>query len=273
MATILVVDDERMLCDLLQEMLRRHGHEVFTAYSGQEAIELHRQRRPHFTLLDLTLPDMNGIEVLTRIRESDPKAGVMILTGAASDKLERQAQQLGVTDFLIKGLSPEALMGAVTRAVQPQSPPAAYADMTPEMHRGDSILVVDDERQVCEVLTKFLTSRGYRVQSAQDGPAALALAESERPQFIVLDINMPGMNGIEVLRKLRARQYAGGVMMLTGSQDQSLLKEALDLESVDILGKPFDLERVALAIQVGLILTRRSRKSASVPCAPRAPAP
>src|SRR2546422_676654 len=149
MATILVVDDERMLCDLLQEMLRRHGHEILTAYSGQEAIELHRQRRPQFTLLDLHLPDMNGIEVLTRIRESDPKAAVMILTGAASDNLEQQAQRLGVTDFLIKGLPPEALMGAVTRAVQPQSPPAAYADMTPEMHRGDSILVVDDERQIC----------------------------------------------------------------------------------------------------------------------------
>jgi len=104
MATILVVDDERMLCDLLQEMLRQHGHEVFTAYSGQEAIELHRQRRPHFTLLDLHLPDMNGIEVLTRIRESDPKAAVMILTGAASDELEQQARALRVTDFLIKGL-------------------------------------------------------------------------------------------------------------------------------------------------------------------------
>src|SRR5438132_1702267 len=78
----------------------------------------------------------------------------------------------------------------------------------PGSHRAaraaTAALVVDDERQICEVLTKFLTSRGYRVQSAQDGPAALALAASERPQFIVLDINMPGMNGIEVLRKLRA---------------------------------------------------------------------
>src|SRR5712692_7445891 len=117
MATILVIDDERMLCDLLQEMLRRHGHEVFTAYSGRGGVALHKERRPHFTLLDLHLPDMNGIEVLTRIREDDPKAAVMILTGAASDKLERQAQELGVTDFLIKGLSPDVLMSAVTRAL------------------------------------------------------------------------------------------------------------------------------------------------------------
>ena len=95
MATILVVDDERLLCDLLQEMLRRHGHEVVTAYSGREGIALHKEQRPHFTLLDIHLPDMTGIEVLARIRENDPQAAVMILTGAASDKLEREARELG----------------------------------------------------------------------------------------------------------------------------------------------------------------------------------
>ena len=83
------------------------------------------------------------------------------------------------------------------------------------------------------------------------------MAEQEQPQLIVLDIHMPGMNGVEMLRKLRAKNYAGGVMMLTGSEDNVLLKEALDLEAVDILGKPVDLERVALAIQVSLIMTNR----------------
>ena len=78
MATILVIDDERLLCDLLQEMLRRHGHEVFTAYSGQEGIQAFQRHRPQFTLLDLHLPDMNGIEALTRIREHDPKAVAML---------------------------------------------------------------------------------------------------------------------------------------------------------------------------------------------------
>lgn len=256
MATILVIDDERLLCDLLRDMLRRHGHEVFTAYSGRDGLDTYRQRRPNFTLLDLHLPDMNGIEVLKRIREGNPKAAVMILTGAASDKLERQAQELGVTDFLIKGLSPEVLMSAVTRAVQPHAPSEVSA-LPPAKMNGDAILVVDDERQICDMLTKFLSSRGFHVHAAQDGPTALALAERERPQLIVLDIHMPGMNGVEVLRKLRVKKYAGGVMMLTGSQDAALLKEALDLGSTDIIGKPPDLERIALAIQVSLILTKR----------------
>jgi DNA-binding response OmpR family regulator len=259
MATILVIDDERMLCDLLQEMLRRHGHEVFTAYSGREGIDSYWQRRPHFTLLDLHLPDISGIEVLRQIRENDPKAAVMILTGAASDKLERQAQELGVTDFLIKGLSPEVLMSAVTRAVQSQAP-SEVGSLPPATLNSVSILVVDDEPPIRDLLTKFLSSRGFHVHAAQDGPTALALAERERPKLIVLDIDMPGMTGIEVLRKLRAKNYTGGVMMLTGSQDTSLLKEALALGSLDIIGKPFDLERVALAIQVSLILTNAGQQ-------------
>jgi DNA-binding response OmpR family regulator len=259
MAKLLVIDDERMLCDLLQEMLRRHGHEVFTAYSGQAGLQAFHQHRPQFTLLDLHLPDMSGIEVLRRIRERNSKAAVMILTGAASDKLERQARDLGITDFLIKGLSPDVLIGAVERALQPAalSPSAGPGGRAFRASPGESILVVDDERQICELLKKYLEQQGYRVHTAQDGPSALALAEMERPQMIVLDINMPGMNGVDVLRQLRARNYQGGVMMLTGSQDETLLKEALDLGSLDIVGKPADLERIELAIQVSLIMARK----------------
>ncbi|MDO8547578.1 MAG: response regulator [Nitrospirales bacterium] len=259
MATILVIDDERMLCDLLQEMLRRHGHEVFTAYSGQEGIQAFQRHRPQFTLLDLHLPDMNGIEALTRIREHDPKAVAMILTGAGSDKLERQARDLGVTDFLIKGLSPEVLISAVARALQPPVQPASpeSGGGIPRTSHDESILVVDDERQICELLKKYLTNQGFRVHTAQDGPTALAMADLERPQLIVLDIYMPGMTGVEVLRKLRAKKFPGGVMMLTGCEDHALLKEALDLESLDIIGKPFDLERIGLAVEVSLILTKK----------------
>jgi DNA-binding response OmpR family regulator len=206
---------------------------------------------------------MSGIEVLKRIRENEPEAAVMILTGAGSDKLEREAREMGVTDFLIKGLAPEVLMEAVTRTVQAQAP-SETGPLTRDNRKGASILVVDDEQEVCRLLTDFLISRGFQVHSAQDGPTALALAERERPHLIVLDIMMPGMNGIDVLRGLRAQKYAGGVMMLTASTDNVLLKKSLDLEAVDILGKPIDLERLALAIQVGLILNRRAHERGNV---------
>jgi DNA-binding response OmpR family regulator len=118
-----------------------------------------------------------------------------------------------------------------------------------------TVLVVDDEAPIRDMLTQFLPTRGFRVLTAQDGLAALAVAESERPpHLIVLDIHMPGMNGVEVLRKLRAKNYKGVIMMLTGSLSSKLLKEALDLGAVDIVGKPFDPEHLALAIQASMVL-------------------
>ncbi|TLY32898.1 MAG: response regulator [Nitrospirae bacterium] len=267
MSTILVVDDERLICDLLRSVLAGHGHEVLMAMNGRDGLELFKKHRPRFTLLDLRMPEMNGIEVLKQIRAIDPQAAVLILTAWGSDALEQQARQLGVVDFLSKGLSLDVLVDAMERTLQqtaqaaspaqaaapggaPRAAPVAAGD-------GDFILVVDDEPQIRDLLKRFLTLRGYKVRVASDGQQALTMVEQEAPQLIVLDVYMPGINGVEVLRQLRRRKFTGGVILLTGSQDDKLLQEALDLGSVDVMGKPVDLERLALAIQVGCILTEQ----------------
>ena len=76
-----------------------------------------------------------------------------------------------------------------------------------------------------------------------------------------MDIYLPDMNGVAVLRELRARKYFGAVIVLSGSQEERLLKDMLGLGAVELIAKPFDLERLALAIQVGLILTNRPEPS------------
>jgi DNA-binding response OmpR family regulator len=262
MATILVIDDERMICDLLRAVLARHGHEIITAHDGRNGLALFEQHRPRFTLLDLRMPGMNGIEVLTSIRALDPRAAVIVLTGADSTDLENQARQMGVTDFLSKGLSLEVLVGTVERVMQqPVKPPASPAQTADAQkapshsQEAGSILVVDDEPQIRDLLRKFLSARDFQVRVASDGQQALALVDQESPDIIVLDVNMPGMNGIEVLKRLRAKNYAGGVIILTSSQDEALLQEGLELGSVDVLGKPVDLERLELTIQLGCILS------------------
>ena len=262
MATILVIDDERMVCDLLRAVFSRYGHEVLTAFDGRNGLDLFEQHRPRFTLLDLRMPGMDGIEVLTRIRALDPRAAVIVLTGAGSADLENQARQMGVTDFLSKGLSLEALVGTVERVMQqPVKPPASPSQSTDakkapsHSQKAGSILVVDDEPPIRELLRKYFSSRDYQVRVAPDGQQALALVDQKSPDIIVLDVHMPGMNGIEVLKRLRAKNYAGGVIFLTSSQDERLLQEGLELGSVDILGKPVDLERLELTIQLGCILS------------------
>jgi DNA-binding response OmpR family regulator len=262
MATILVVDDEQMICDLLRSAFSAHGHEVLTATGGREGLDLFRQRRPRFTLLDLNMPEMNGIEVLQQIRAIDPHAGVIMLSGGATDALEIQARGLGVTDFMRKGAPLEALIRTMDRAMQrplkvTEAPPTAAAVGEPSAAAPDapSILVVDDEPQIRRMISQFLTGHGYRVRVAQDGVTALAMVEEELPRFVIVDMYMPGMNGLELTRRLRARQYHGSVLALTGSRDEELLQGMLDLGAVDVMAKPVDLERLELVVQLGCLLT------------------
>lgn len=262
MGKILVVDDEQMVCDLMRAVLSSHGHEVLTATDGHEALALFQRHRPSVTLLDLHIPGMDGIEVLKQIRAMNPRAAVMVLTAGGPARLENQARALGVTDFLKKGLSLDVVLGAMERSLQMPSPAAAAPaaglsgqGATAGSQEGATILVVDDEAMIRSLLTKFFTLRGYRVRAAQNGAEALAMVAQQQPDLIILDMYMPGMNGIEVLRELRARHYEGGVVVLTASHDEKLLQQTLDLGSVDVIGKPVNLECLELVVQVGLVIT------------------
>lgn len=105
MANILAVDDDETIRELLSTVLRRKGHHVFTADHGQKGIDVFRRERPHVTILDFEMPDMDGLAVLRQIREIDPRAPVIMLTGAGTEAREKQARELGVTNFLAKGFS------------------------------------------------------------------------------------------------------------------------------------------------------------------------
>jgi CheY-like chemotaxis protein len=262
MATILVIGAERVPGDRLRATLGREGHDVIVATSGRDGLERFRQHRPHVTLLDRHLPDLDGIEVLKAIRAREPQAAVILLTGGGTETPEDQARALGVTDCLSTGLSVEGLAGAVARVLPRPAAPGpplqrGATESVADAPRPTSLLVVDDEAMIRTLLAQFLTRRGYRVRTAANGPEALALVEQELPQVIVLDMHMPGMNGLAVLQALRARQYRLGVIALTASPDDRLLKAVLDLGAVEVMGKPVKLDRLALAIEAGVALSAR----------------
>lgn len=263
MSKILIVDDERVFCDLLQALMKSHGHEVFTAYNGKEALEQFKLNRPQFTLLDLRMPEMDGIETLRQIRAIDQKAAVMILTAWGSDDLEQQARRLGATDFLSKAISLDAIVASMDRGLKPPGqapatsvPPGETKPTQPGIPETDAVFLVEGNTDVRNTFVRVLGQHGITIQAAKDGPTLLSMLDKERPPLIVLDMDLSGMKGVDVLRKMREKNYTGGIIIMTAGQDEKLLKEALNLGSLDILGKPLDPERLMLAIQVGLVLIR-----------------
>lgn len=114
----------------------------------------------------------------------------------------------------------------------------------------NQILVVDDEVAIREVLIEFLSEHGYAATGAANGREALQLVRTIRPQIILLDIAMPGMNGIETLKKLRQEFPSAAVIMISGHADNDMALQALDLGAYDFIQKPLDfryLERTLLA--------------------------
>ena len=256
MVKVLVIDDDRMNCDLLQAILTRHGYDVHSAISGLEGLKLFREQHPRVTILDLRMPEMDGLTVLKEIRAIDPQAPVIILGGGATEVQENQARALRVTDFVRKGLSLDVLVEGVNRVVQQ---PARKADATPgqagnaPVDTGETVLIVDDEQLVRDLLVHFLSLRGYRALGVKDGVQALSMVEQAPPDLILLDLMLPGMNGVEVLRRLRDNHFAGAIIIVTGSYDEELLQDAWSLRPQEVISKPIDLEKLLTIIQLVLV--------------------
>jgi len=103
------------------------------------------------------------------------------------------------------------------------------------------ILVVDDEPSAVELLTEFLTAKNHTVIAAVNGEEALRKVKEERPHLIFLDVLMPKMSGIEVLKKIREIDKEVGVIMVTAIHEEEIGRQALKLGAFDFITKPIDL--------------------------------
>ncbi|MBI4636735.1 MAG: response regulator [Candidatus Rokubacteria bacterium] len=122
------------------------------------------------------------------------------------------------------------------------------------------ILVVDDEAAVAEILSEYFTTQGYAVETAPNGAAALAVVARQRPDLVLLDMRMPGMDGMEVLRRIRAIDATVPVIMVTANEDIVLARETLKSGAFDYVPKPFDFGYLDRAVSAGLLQSAASAK-------------
>lgn len=122
MAKILVIDDDRGIRSLLEVFFRRKGHDVVLAENGQSGLELFRQESPDVIVLDLSMPEMNGLTVLQHIRSLNRDLPVIIFSGACTSEKERHVRALGVTELVQKELSLERLEDALKRLLKTPTP-------------------------------------------------------------------------------------------------------------------------------------------------------
>lgn len=134
---ILVIDDEPGIRGLLATILERKGYAVLLAENGRKGLDLFRRERPDLIVLDLKMPEMDGITVLQDIRAVTEETPVVILTGAGTDQAEKQARELGAAEFIEKEFSLHRLGETLLRLL---SPPDESSSRPPVEFRRERLM-------------------------------------------------------------------------------------------------------------------------------------
>lgn len=212
MEKVLVINNEPRIRDLLAAILE--WSEVLQAESGREGFDLFLRERPDLTVLDLELPDMDGITVLQNIRGIDVESPVVIITVAGSVITKKQARELGVAAFIEKKLLFPYLGEYLTGD-------SGYTASRRRNLMLVSVLLVDDHALVREALRRILERYGdvRVIGEASNGKEAIDAVETLLPTIVVMDINMPVMNGIEATACIKARHPCISVIGLSANTD------------------------------------------------------
>lgn len=240
-SAIMVVEDDPDLLELVAQMLRDNGHMVSCAPDAAEALRLIGAGaiRPDILLTDYNLPSgQSGVDLLMalRVRLQRPLPAI-VLTGDISNIAEAAIADADCI-HLMKPVNPAALL----RAVESLCPPAPNPVIAlPPGHTPQVVpvtYVIDDEPHVCEAIRNLLTAHGREVEDFLNAEDFLAAYQKGRPGCLLVDAHLPGLSGIGLLGKLRARGDHLPVILITGDEDIGLAVAAMRAGACDFITKP-----------------------------------
>jgi PAS domain S-box-containing protein len=187
--TVLVVDDESESRGVLARLLEAEGYAVLTAPTGARAMQLAELHKPDVITLDVMMPGMDGWAVLSRLKQRPEFADIPVVIVSLMPDSD-MGYALGAADVLAKPIEIERLRGVLSR-------------FGPDVG-SNHVLVVDDDPEARDLLTRAVLKEGWDVQQVVNGARALESIRASRPKLVILDLMMPEMDGFELLEHLRA---------------------------------------------------------------------
>ena len=266
---IMIVDDDPDLCHALVLRLRSNQYETVSAGDAYSAMALAKRERPDLILMDLGLPGRDGLAFIQTLQEyaSLSSIPVIILSGRDLCGCEEQILESRAVAFFQKPANNEDLLACVRHCLNGERdaqvmevPRAVETGAENQRARQATIMVVDDDPNLRLALSFRLRANHYRTVSARDGYSALALAQSERPDLILLDLGLPGFaTGAEVLKHMRAFPSLAAipVIILTARDARDYEKPMRELGAAGYFQKPVDNQVLLDSIRYSLHLDKK----------------
>ena len=233
---ILIVDDNEEFCRSVADIIEIEGYEGTSATDGFKALELVKQNSFALVLMDIKMPVMDGVETFKKIKELVPGTPVIMVTAFAVEDLIREALREGSFGFVKKPVDFDELLDLIARAIAAN---------------GAMILVVDDNRDLCDSMKDMLDAEGYRVSVAYGGNEAVEQAEKKNFDIILIDLKMPHLNGLEAYLTIREFRPNVVAVVITGYRQEmsDIVQQVLQSSAYTCLEKPIDMDNLVLLLE------------------------
>ena len=230
--SILFVDDNENMCTTMAMVFEHIGYDTHTAFDGVDAVEAVRERAFDLLFMDIKMPNLNGVEALHEIKKVRPEVIVVMMTAYTKDALVSEAFKEGAYDVLYKPFDLEQIIALAERL----------------MKDGDKglILIVDDNESARFTLKNILMRKKFTVGVASSGEEALDMDREMRYDIVLLDMRLPGMNGLETYLALKEIDPKTSVILITAFEREMAaeIDEAISNNAFTTLTKPLDIERL-----------------------------
>ena len=225
-STILVIDDDPTIRDLMTRHLEKNNFSVLKALDGAQGIKMAREYKPDAITLDILMPEMDGWSVLRTLKADKEVSHIPVVMASIIDE-KKKGFSLGAADYLSKPVERDRLIGSISKLLGSKS--------------GKVILIVEDNDDLRFTVKEALTSADNIVLEASNGKEALDVLNdktSHSPDLILLDLMMPEMNGFEFLEAYRTQfEKQVPVIVITGADLDENDKKFLSSETSRVLEK------------------------------------
>jgi CheY-like chemotaxis protein len=238
---MLVADDSRTIQLFFKNVVDQSSMpiELMTADTGRECMLLLEQGGVDLAFIDVSMPEMSGMEAVSRVRFKGNKTFVILMSGKVDARRYEVARQIKAYEYLIKPFS----------AADIESILKTYQRVSVRMRT----LIVDDSRTIRFVIKRVLERSVFRlaIEEAANGERAIARL-NDVFDLVFLDYNMPGLDGLDTLERIRANSPDTKIIMISAERNEDNVRKALDRGAVTFLHKPFFARDVDRALHTAL---------------------
>jgi two-component system cell cycle response regulator len=274
---ILVVDDEPLNVKLLSAVLSRYRFQVFTSYSGQEAINVTQQKLPDIILLDIMMPVMNGYQVV-EILKNNPQTNripIILITALDGEEVKLAGQRLGAEEILKKPVDITELIVRINtmfrlkqykeqvsirkKTEEVFSFEQILAVEKPVPQERPQILLVEDNPNDVKIIKSLLYEQNYRILVAENSVSANNILRDNQIEVILLDVMLPDANGFQCCKQLKEKDSTQNIpiIIITSLDDQISRLEGINAECDDFLTKP--VNGIELRAKIELFLKKKKK--------------